>query len=151
MEKRGNKKIGKEHKFVVPYGGLVYAQSSADNLTLKLSGTVDAPWYKLSQDGTGDWINPINSPAPLGEVESKTFIYTAAKKNLNASNFVGGIKEFAEKMDIFSSDLDELYARDENSIGDKKIAPDAIPYAFVVIGKERTPRFLISSIVGSTT
>ena len=118
--KTGNKKIGKEHKFVVPYGGLVYAQSSADNLTLKLSGTVDAPWYKLSQDGTGDWINPINSPAPLGEVESKTFIYTAAKKNLNASNFVGGIKEFAEKMDIFSSDLDELYARDENSIGDKE-------------------------------
>ena len=112
--------LGRTHTFTVPYGGLIYAESSTDNLTLTLTNTVNAPWYKLAQDGIGQWINPVDSSAPIGEIESKTFIYTAAKKNLKASNYGGDVKIFAEKLDTFASDLDELYARDEDSSGDKE-------------------------------
>ncbi|MDP6574888.1 MAG: SslE/AcfD family lipoprotein zinc metalloprotease [Candidatus Peribacteraceae bacterium] len=111
--------LGRTHTFTVPYGGLIYAESSTDNLTLTLTNTVNAPWYKLAQDGIGQWINPVDSSAPIGEIESKTFIYTAAKKNLKASNYGGDVKIFAEKLDTFASDLNELYARDEDSSGDQ--------------------------------
>ena len=120
--------IGQSHTYTVPYGGLIYASTAEDNITLTLSNTIKAPWYKLSQDGTEEWINPIDSPAPLGEIESKTFIYTSAKKNLQATNY-SDVKKFAEELDTFSSDLNDFYARDEDSSGslNRKSTDPSIP------------------------
>ena len=84
--------INQSNTYTVPYGGLIYVSTGEDNITLTLSNTVKAPWYKLSPDGTGSWVNPKDSPAPLGEIESKTFIYTSAKKNLQATNYNGDVK-----------------------------------------------------------
>ena len=121
--------INQSNTYTVPYGGLIYVSTGEDNITLTLSNTVKAPWYKLSPDGTGSWVNPKDSPAPLGEIESKTFIYTSAKKNLQATNYNGDVKKFAEELDTFSADLNDFYARDEGADGNlnRKSTDSSIP------------------------
>ncbi|WP_419243535.1 SslE/AcfD family lipoprotein zinc metalloprotease [Photobacterium leiognathi subsp. mandapamensis] len=95
--------------FTAPYGGLVYVQGNETNpVTLNFSGTVNAPWFKVNK-----WINDQSSPAPIGEIESNTFIYTAAAKNLTASNYGGDRTKFAAELDMFSADVNDFYARDE--------------------------------------
>ncbi|HAS2573428.1 TPA: Accessory colonization factor AcfD, partial [Vibrio cholerae] len=59
------------------------------------------------------------SGAPIGEVVSDTFIFTAPKANLNADGYLGGIEQFAKDLDQFSADLNDFYARDEGADGDK--------------------------------
>ncbi len=46
------------------------------------TGVVKAPFYK-----DGEWKNDLNSPAPLGELESDAFVYTTPKKNLEGQQF----------------------------------------------------------------
>ncbi|WP_256873520.1 M60 family metallopeptidase, partial [Escherichia coli] len=58
------------------------------------------------------WKNDLNSPAPLGELESDAFVYTTPKKNLNASNYTGGVAEFANDLDTFASSMNDFYGRD---------------------------------------
>ncbi|KJF92848.1 Accessory colonization factor AcfD [Photobacterium angustum] len=95
--------------FTAPYGGLIYVQGNETNpVTLNFSGTVNAPWFKVDK-----WINAQSSPAPIGEIESNTFIYTAAAENLTASNYGGDRTKFAAELDMFSADVNDFYARDE--------------------------------------
>ncbi|MCG3863985.1 MULTISPECIES: SslE/AcfD family lipoprotein zinc metalloprotease [unclassified Photobacterium] len=95
--------------FTTPYGGLVYVQGNETNpVTLNFSGTVNAPWFKVDK-----WVNDQSSPAPIGEIESNTFIYTAAAENLTASNYGGDRTKFAAELDMFSADVNDFYARDE--------------------------------------
>lgn len=100
-------------QFTVPYGGLIYAQGgNSEQVSLTFSGTVDAPLFKQ-----GKWQNPLSSPAPMGEVISDTFVFTAPKANLNAAGYAGGIEQFAQDLDRFSADLNDFYARDEGVEG----------------------------------
>ena len=104
------------HKFTVPYGGLIYVQGGgSEEVTITLSNTVDAPLY----DVTNGWVNPITSPAPIGEVVSDSFVYTAAKSNLNAERYKGQLDVFANELDMFAADLNDFYARDEDVSGSK--------------------------------
>ncbi|QDF65360.1 DUF4092 domain-containing protein [Shewanella sp. SNU WT4] len=110
--------IGNSHELTVPYGGLIYAQGlSAETVTLNFIGTVDAPLYQ--DDGTtSGWINPQSSPAPIGDVVSQSFIFTAAKANLKAENYDGKLATFAGELDQFSDDLNRFYGRDEGLTGE---------------------------------
>lgn len=96
--------------FKVPYGGLIYIKgnsSTDESADFTFTGVVKAPFYK-----DGEWKNDLNSPAPLGELESASFVYTTPKKNLNASNFTGGVKQFAKELDTFASSMNDFYGRD---------------------------------------
>jgi accessory colonization factor AcfD len=102
-------KPGTTETFTAPYGGLVYVQGNETSpVIISLTGTVDSPWFK-----NDIWVNDQNSPAPIGEIESKTFIYTAPSENLKASNYGGNVAKFATELDMFSADLNDFYARDE--------------------------------------
>ncbi|ENO8808170.1 SslE/AcfD family lipoprotein zinc metalloprotease [Photobacterium damselae] len=99
---------GTTETITAPYGGLIYVQGNeTGHVTLNFSGTVNAPWFKDNQ-----WVNDLNSPAPIGEIESQSFIYTAPSQNLQAKNYLNGAVDFAEDLDIFSQDLNDFYARD---------------------------------------
>ncbi|WP_058119374.1 SslE/AcfD family lipoprotein zinc metalloprotease [Photobacterium kishitanii] len=118
---------GGSETFTAPYGGLIYVSGNeTGNVSVSLNGTVDAPWYKDSV-----WVNPQNSVAPIGEIESDSFIYTAAAKNLQASNYGGNPQQFAQELDIFAEDLNDFYARDEiNGEGTgrhKKVTDTTLP------------------------
>lgn len=100
---------GGSEEFTAPYGGLIYVSGhETGNVTVNLNGTVAAPWYKNNA-----WVNPQHSVAPIGEIESNSFIYTAAAKNLQASNYGGSPQQFAQELDMFAEDLNNFYARDE--------------------------------------
>ncbi|EFD5002348.1 DUF4092 domain-containing protein [Escherichia coli] len=101
-------------KFTVPYGGLIYIKGDSKennkSASFTFTGVVKAPFYK-----DGKWKNDLKSPAPLGELESDAFVYTTPKKNLEASNFTGGVAEFAKDLDTFASSMNDFYGRDETS------------------------------------
>ncbi len=100
-------------KFKVPYGGLIYIKgnsSTNESASFTFTGVVKAPFYK-----DGAWKNDLNSPAPLGELESDAFVYTTPKKNLNASNYTGGLEQFANDLDTFASSMNDFYGRNETS------------------------------------
>ena len=118
---------GGSETFTAPYGGLIYVSGSeTGNVTVNLDGTVAAPWYKNNA-----WVNPQESVAPIGEIESDSFIYTAAAKNLQASNYGGSPQKFTQELDVFAEDLNDFYARDEiNSEGTgrhKKVTDTTLP------------------------
>lgn len=98
-------------KFKVPYGGLIYIKgnsSTNESASFTFTGVVKAPFYK-----DGAWKNDLNSPAPLGELESASFVYTTPKKNLNASNYTGGLEQFAKDLDTFASSMNDFYGRND--------------------------------------
>ena len=99
-------------KFTVPYGGLIYIKGDSKennkSASFTFTGVVKAPFYK-----DGKWINDLKSPAPLGELESDSFVYTAPKNNLNASNYNGGLKQFAKDLDTFASSMNDFYGRND--------------------------------------
>ncbi|OEE88312.1 Accessory colonization factor AcfD [Enterovibrio norvegicus FF-162] len=102
-------------EFTVPYGGLIYVQGGNSNaVNISFNGTVAAPLFDGSK---GEWVNPQHSPAPIGDVVSNRFIYTAPKANLIAANIDGGIAQFAADLDTFAKDLNDFYARDEGING----------------------------------
>ncbi|EFK2856754.1 lipoprotein metalloprotease SslE [Escherichia coli] len=109
-------KANGEVKFTVPYGGLIYIKgnsSTDESADFTFAGVVKAPFYK-----DGKWKNDLNSPAPLGELESDAFVYTTPKKNLNASNYsnyTDGVAEFAKELDTFASSMNDFYGRDGES------------------------------------
>lgn len=107
-------KANGEVKFTVPYGGLIYIKGNSKennkSASFTFTGVVKAPFYK-----NGAWKNALNSPAPLGELESDAFVYTTPKKNLEASNFTGGVAEFAKDLDTFASSMNDFYGRDGES------------------------------------
>lgn len=95
----------------VPYGGLIYVSGgNSEAVTVSLNGTVDAPLFDSQQGG---WVNAITSPAPIGEVVSHSFVYTAPKNNLKANRYGGDVSLFAAELDQFADDLNDFYARDE--------------------------------------
>ncbi|WP_252369201.1 lipoprotein metalloprotease SslE, partial [Escherichia coli] len=97
--------------FKVPYGGLIYIKGDSqtnESANFTFTGVVKAPFYK-----DGEWKNDLNSPAPLGELESDAFVYTTPKKNLEASNFTGGVAEFAKDLDTFASSMNDFYGRND--------------------------------------
>ncbi|WP_170855408.1 SslE/AcfD family lipoprotein zinc metalloprotease, partial [Escherichia coli] len=97
--------------FKVPYGGLIYIKGNSpknESAEFTFTGVVKAPFYK-----DGEWKNALNSPAPLGELESDAFVYTTPKKNLEASNFTGGVAEFAKDLDTFASSMNDFYGRND--------------------------------------
>lgn len=102
-----------ELTFKVPYGGLIYIKgnsSTNESASFTFTGVVKAPFYK-----DGKWQHDLNSPAPLGELESDAFVYTTPKKNLNASNYIGGLEQFGKDLDTFASSMNDFYGRnDEN-------------------------------------
>lgn len=100
-------------KFTVPYGGLIYIKGNSptnESAKFTFTGVVKAPFYK-----DGKWQHDLNSPAPLGELESASFVYTTPKKNLNASNYTGGLEQFANDLDTFASSMNDFYGRNETS------------------------------------
>lgn len=100
-------------RFTVPYGGLIYIQGNSSTekwAKFTLTGVVKAPYYK-----NGSWVHDITSPAPIGEVETKYFVYTAPKNNLKADNYNGDIKAFADELDTFACVMNDFYARDGES------------------------------------
>ncbi|EFU56936.1 hypothetical protein HMPREF9545_03306 [Escherichia coli MS 16-3] len=102
-----------EVTFKVPYGGLIYIKGdSKDDVSANFTftGVVKAPFYK-----DGQWKNDLDSPAPLGELESASFVYTTPKKNLEASNYTGGVEQFAKDLDTFASSMNDFYGRNETS------------------------------------
>ncbi|EFM0294860.1 lipoprotein metalloprotease SslE [Escherichia coli] len=104
-------KANGEVKFTVPYGGLIYIKGNSpqnESAEFTFTGVVKAPFYK-----DGAWKNALNSPAPLGELESDAFVYTTPKKNLEASNFTGGVAEFAKDLDTFASSMNDFYGRND--------------------------------------
>ena len=105
-------KANGEVKFTVPYGGLIYIKGNSKennkSASFTFTGVVKAPFYK-----NGAWKNALNSPAPLGELESDAFVYTTPKKNLEASNFTGGVAEFAKDLDTFASSMNDFYGRND--------------------------------------
>lgn len=104
-------KANGEMKFTVPYGGLIYIKGNSpqnESAEFTFTGVVKAPFYK-----DGAWKNALNSPAPLGELESDAFVYTTPKKNLEASNFTGGVAEFAKDLDTFASSMNDFYGRND--------------------------------------
>ncbi|WP_232610286.1 SslE/AcfD family lipoprotein zinc metalloprotease [Photobacterium phosphoreum] len=115
---------GGSETFTAPYGGLIYVSGNeTGNVTVNLNGTVAAPWYKDNA-----WVNPQDSVAPIGEIESNSFIYTAASKNLQASNYGGNPQQFAQELDIFAEDLNDFYARDEVGTGHhRKVTDTTLP------------------------
>ncbi|WP_283392992.1 SslE/AcfD family lipoprotein zinc metalloprotease [Photobacterium phosphoreum] len=115
---------GGSETFTAPYGGLIYVSGNeTGNVTVNLNGTVAAPWYKDNA-----WVNPQDSVAPIGEIESNSFIYTAASKNLQASNYGGSPQQFAQELDIFAEDLNDFYARDEVGTGHhRKVTDTTLP------------------------
>ncbi|EFN6235618.1 DUF4092 domain-containing protein [Escherichia coli] len=97
--------------FTVPYGGLIYIKGdSKDDVSANFTftGVVKAPFYK-----DGEWKNDLDSPAPLGELESASFVYTTPKKNLEASNYTGGLEQFANDLDTFASSMNDFYGRND--------------------------------------
>ncbi|EEZ4380707.1 lipoprotein metalloprotease SslE [Escherichia whittamii] len=103
-------KANGEVKFTVPYGGLIYIKGDSKeekSAEFNFTGVVKAPFYK-----DGKWINDLKSPAPLGELESDSFVYTTPKNNLNASNYTGGLEQFAKDLDTFASSMNDFYGRD---------------------------------------
>ncbi|WP_163390510.1 SslE/AcfD family lipoprotein zinc metalloprotease [Enterovibrio norvegicus] len=109
-----NVKVMNTETITVPYGGLIYVQGgNAEKVAINLSGTVDAPLYDSAQKS---WVNSIDSPAPIGDVVSNTFVYTAPKANMYAENFGGDIGKFADGLDHFSADLNDFYGRDEGLV-----------------------------------
>lgn len=115
MQKSFTVGVNTSETFTVPYGGLIYVQGgNSKNVNVTITGTVDAPLYDSAK---GVWVNDASSSAPIGDVVSNAFIYTAPKANLMASNIDGGIQTFAEDLDTFASDLNEFYARDEGKSG----------------------------------
>ncbi|MCN5207285.1 SslE/AcfD family lipoprotein zinc metalloprotease, partial [Escherichia coli] len=104
-----------ELTFKVPYGGLIYIKGDSndnESASFTFTGVVKAPFYK-----DGEWKNDLDSPAPLGELESASFVYTTPKKNLEASNYKdkGGLKQFANDLDTFASSMNDFYGRDGES------------------------------------
>lgn len=100
-------------KFKVPYGGLIYIKGNSptnESANFTFTGVVKAPFYK-----DGEWKNALNSPAPLGELESDSFVYTTPKKNLEASNYKGGLEQFAKDLDTFASSMNDFYGRNGES------------------------------------
>ncbi len=100
-----------ELTFKVPYGGLIYIKGNSndnESATFTFTGVVKAPFYK-----DGKWQHDLNSPAPLGELESASFVYTTPKKNLNASNYTGGLEQFAKDLDTFASSMNDFYGRND--------------------------------------
>ncbi|KAF0950622.1 lipoprotein metalloprotease SslE [Escherichia albertii] len=100
-------------KFTVPYGGLIYIKSDSkdeQSAEFNFTGVVKAPFYK-----DGAWKNALTSPAPLGELESDAFVYTTPKKNLEASNYKGGLEQFAKDLDTFASSMNDFYGRNDES------------------------------------
>ncbi|RJX67181.1 DUF4092 domain-containing protein [Vibrio sinensis] len=113
--------------FVVPYGGLVYVQGGgSESVKIDLAGTVDAPLFDSRRN---HWINPIDSPAPIGEVISSSFVYTAPKNNLKASRYDGDLSVFGNELDQFANDLNDFYARNETVVGsrNRKATDKTIP------------------------
>ncbi|SKA71241.1 SslE/AcfD family lipoprotein zinc metalloprotease [Enterovibrio nigricans] len=101
--------------FEVPYGGLIYVQGgNSSEVTINISGTVDAPLYDSAKNG---WVNDMSSPAPIGDVVSDSFIFTAPKANLTAANVSGGVAQFADELDMFANDLNDFYAKNEGIDG----------------------------------
>lgn len=121
MQKSFTLPVNGSQEFTVPYGGLIYVSGgNSENVHINFSGTVAAPLFDSSKGG---WVNPQNSPAPIGDVVSASFVYTAPKANLNAANIEGGVSQFAEDLDQFARDLNDFYARDEGLEGkDNKMA-----------------------------
>ncbi|WP_363316462.1 SslE/AcfD family lipoprotein zinc metalloprotease [uncultured Photobacterium sp.] len=118
---------GGSTEFTAPYGGLIYVSGNeTGKVSVSLNGTVDAPWYKNNA-----WVNNIDSVAPIGEIESNSFIYTAVAKNLQASNYGGSPQQFAQELDVFAEGLNDFYARDEiNGEGTgrhKKVTDTTLP------------------------
>lgn len=121
--------IGSSYSITSPYGGLIYAQGQdGQAVTLNFTATVDAPLYQYN--GTvGQWLNPVDSPAPLGEVMSQSFTYTAPKSNLKATNYKGSPALFAKELDTFAADMNDFYSREEGLQGDRnrKATDSSIP------------------------
>ncbi|HHC4784317.1 TPA: lipoprotein metalloprotease SslE [Escherichia albertii] len=99
--------------FKVPYGGLIYIKGDSKEVQsaeFTFTGVVKAPFYK-----DGQWKHELSSPAPLGELESESFVYTTPKNNLNASNYTGGLEQFAKDLDTFASSMNDFYGRNDES------------------------------------
>lgn len=102
---------GKSTDIKVPYGGLISIEpremlSGETSLaTFLFSGVEIAPWWK-----EGEWRHPFEqTSAPIGEVDTGSFIYTAPANNLLQTSF----GSFSADMNRFAEAASDFYGRDE--------------------------------------
>lgn len=77
-------------KFKVFYGGLIYIKGNSfinEFVSFIFIGVVKVSFYK-----DGVWKNDLNLSVSLGELELDVFVYIISKKNLNVSNYIGGLE-----------------------------------------------------------
>lgn len=77
-------------KFKVFYGGLIYIKGNSfinEFVSFIFIGVVKVLFYK-----DGVWKNDLNLLVLLGELELDVFVYIILKKNLNVSNYIGGLE-----------------------------------------------------------
>ena len=96
--------------FKAPYGGLIYVQPKETELgevSFNFEGVEKAAWWK-----EGEWINsPDFATAPIAEVDTGSFIYTTAVKNLESLD----LAKFAKEMNRFADAASDFYGRDETT------------------------------------
>ena len=96
--------------FKVPYGGLIYIKpldilSGTTTATFNLTGVEKAAWWKNNA-----WVNTINeATAPIAEIDTGSFIYTTAIKNLESTD----LTKFSADMNRFAEAASDFYGRDE--------------------------------------
>lgn len=98
---------GVSMSFKAPYGGLIYIKPKATDLgevTFTFDGIEKAAYWK-----EGHWVNsPDISTAPIGEVDTGSFIYTTPVKNIKTMD----LDKFAIEMNRFADAASDFYGRD---------------------------------------
>lgn len=98
--------------FKVPYGGLIYIKPveevvNPSTTTFTFNGVEKAAWWK-----NGLWKQGLNeSTAPIAEVDTGSFIYTTAVKNLESTDLI----KFSAGMNRFADAASDFYGRDETT------------------------------------
>lgn len=106
-------KVNDKVIFKVFYGGLIYIKGNSlknELVEFIFIGVVKVLFYK-----DGEWKNVLNFFVLLGELELDVFVYIMLKKNFEVSNFIGGVVEFVNDLDIFVSLMNDFYGCDGES------------------------------------
>ncbi len=101
---------GSSLSFTVPYGGLIYVKPKVKNRgeqTFNFGNVEQAAWWK-----DGQWVNdPSSSQAPIGEIDTGSFIYTTPVNNLLNTD----LSQFVKDMNRFADAASDFYGRDQKT------------------------------------
>ncbi|WP_261873180.1 SslE/AcfD family lipoprotein zinc metalloprotease [Vibrio rarus] len=99
---------GSSLSFEAPYGGLIYIKPNVKDegeQTFTFNNVETAAYWK-----DGDWIHkPQDAVAPIAEIDTGTFIYTAPIKNVRTID----VQKFADGINRFANAASDFYGRDQ--------------------------------------